>query len=320
MSPRRVSRHLPEGAVVETVGWWGALVLLALLGLFTLGAAILDAAIDARVAGRSAGRAVTHPLRAAAGLLVQQRRRTLAADVLLWRGAGVVLLLAAVMASAVIPLGRWAVSDLDVGVVWFNAMEIVAWAAVWLAGWGPNSAFSLVGGYRFVAQGLAYELPHMFALTTVAIGAGSLRIGDIVAAQRSLWFAVWMPVAFVVYLLSVLAMSFARPFDHAIGHDIAGGASSELSGVDRLVLLAGRKVLLVSGAAMAVPLFLGGGHGPLLPDWLWSIVKTAAVLAFLVWVGRRSPTIRMERFMELAWMVVIPLTLLQALFVSIVVI
>jgi NADH-quinone oxidoreductase subunit H len=61
-------------------------------------------------------------------------------------------------------------------------------------------------------------------------------------------------------------------------------------------------------------------RGPVLPDWLWSLVKTAAVLAVLVWVGRRLPTIRMERFTEVAWMVLVPATLLQALFVSIVVI
>jgi NADH-quinone oxidoreductase subunit H len=224
------------------------------------------------------------------------------------------------MASLVTPLGRWVVGDLSVGVVWFNAMEIVAWAAVWLAGWGGNSAFELVGGYRFVAQGLAYELPHMFVLTTAALGAGSLRIGDIVAAQQNLWFVVWMPVAFVVYLVSVAGMAFFRPFDHAVGQDIAGGAAAELSGVDRLVFTAGRWLLLVSGAAMAVPLFLGGGNGPLLPDWLWSLTKTAAVLALLVWASHKFPTIRMERYMEIAWMVLIPATLLQALFVSLVVI
>jgi NADH-quinone oxidoreductase subunit H len=304
-------------AVVETTAWWGALLLFPLLCLFTFAATAFDAVLAARTAGRSAGNAALQPLRTVAGLLVQQRRRTLAADRLLWRAAGLVLLIAAVLASAVTPLGRWAVSDLDVGVVWFNAMEIVAWAAVWLAGWGPNSAFSLVGGYRFVAQGLAYELPHMFALTTVAIGAGSLRVADI--AQQDLWFVVWMPVAFLVYLLSVLAMSFSRPFDQATSSDLAGGATAELSGVDCLVFLVGQKVLLVSGAAMAVPLFLGGGAGPLLPDWLWSLVKTAAVLALLVYLGRRLPTIRIERFMEVAWMVLIPATLLQALFVSIVV-
>jgi NADH-quinone oxidoreductase subunit H len=306
--------------VVETVGWWGALVLLALLGFFAVAVVVFEGVIAARVAGRGVAGAVGEPLRSVAWLLIQQRRRTLAADALLWRGAGIVLLLAAVMASALTPLGQWAVGDLDVGIVWFNAMEIVAWAAVGLAGWGPNSAFSLVGGYRFVAQGLAYELPHMFALTTVAIGAGSLRVADVVQAQQGLWFVVWMPVAFVVYLLSVLGMSFAKPFDHAVGNDVAGGAVAELSGVDRLVFIVGQKVLFVSGGAMAVPLFLAGGAGPWLPGWLWSLLKTAAVLALLVWVGRRSPTIRMERFMEVAWMVLIPLTLVQALFVSIVVI
>lgn len=306
--------------MVEPVTWWGALLLPVLLAGFALSATALDAGLAARAAGQGGLRAIGSPLRSVAGLLVQQRRRTLAADALLWRGAGIVLLVAAVLASLVTPLGRWVVGDLSVGVVWFNAMEIVAWAAVWLAGWGGNSAFGLVGGYRFVAQGLAYELPHMFVLTTAAIGAGSLRVGDIVAAQQDLWFVVWMPVAFVVYLVSVLAMAFFRPFDQAVGGDVGGGAMSELSGVDRLVFVAGRWVLLVSGAAMAVPLFLGGGHGPLLPDWVWSLVKTAAVLALLVWAGRRFPTIRMERFTEIAWMVLIPATLLQALFVSLVVI
>lgn len=307
--------------MVEQAAWWGAVVLPVVLAVFAMAAVALDNGLAARAAGRAGLRAaVASPARAVAGLLVQQRRRTLAADTLLWRGAGVVLLVAAVMASVVTPFGRWVVSDLSVGVVWFNAMEIVAWAAVWLAGWGGNSAFGLVGGYRFVAQGLAYELPHMFVLTTAAIGAGSLRVGDIVAAQRDVWFVAWMPVAFVVYLVSVLGMAFFRPFDQPVGQDVAGGALAEMSGVDRLVFAAGRWVLLVSGAAMAVPLFLGGGAGPLLPDWLWSLVKTAVVLGVLVWVGRRVPTVRMERYMEVAWMVLVPATLLQALFVSIVVI
>lgn len=299
-------------------GWWGVLLLPALLGVFAFGAA----AFDAWLAGRAAGvrGSVTAPLRAVGGLLLQQRRLTVAGDLLLWRGSGFVLLLAAVLASLTTPLGRWAVGDLSIGIVWFNAMEIVAWAAVWLAGWGGNSAFSLVGGYRFVAQGLAYELPHMFVLTTVAVGAGSLRVADVVVAQQGLWFVVWMPVAFLCYLLSVLGMAFFRPFDQAVGGDIAGGALAEMSGVDRLIFVAGRWILLVSGAAMAVPLFLGGGAGPLLPDWLWSLVKTAAVLALLVWASRRLPTIRMERYMEIAWLVLVPATLLQALFVSIVVI
>ena len=293
------------------------LLLLLLLAAFAFTAATLDGALATRAAGATS---LTVPLRSLAGLLVQQRRRTLAADTLLWRAGPIALVIAAVLAAAVIPLGNRVVADMSVGVVWFNAMEIVAWAAVWLVGWGANSAFGLVGGYRFVAQGLAYELPHMFVLTTAALGAGSLRVTDIVVAQQDLWFVVWMPVAFVVYLVSVLAMAFFGPFGQAAGTDIGGGVFAELSGVDRLVLAAGRRLLLTSGAAMAVPLFLGGGAGPLLPDWAWSLVKTAAVLGGLVWVSRRLPVVRMERFEEIAWLVLVPATLLQALVVALVVI
>lgn len=307
--------------MVDAIGWPGALLLPAVLAAFALAGVMFDSVLAAKAAGGLGVRtAATAPLRSIAGLLVQQRRRTLAADIMLWRGAGLALLAAAVLASLVTPLGNRAVGDLSVGIVWFNAMEIVAWAAVWLAGWGANSAFGLVGGYRFIAQGVAYELPHMFALTTVAIGAGSLRVADVVAAQQDLWFVVWMPIAFAVYLVSVLAMAFTGPFDQPVGRDISGGVLAELSGVDRLVFVAGRWVLLVSGSAMTVPLFLGGGSGPLLPAWLWSVLKTAAVLAALVWAARRVPTVRMERFTEIAWMVLIPATLVQAFVVSLVVI
>jgi len=199
-------------------------------------------------------------------------------------------------------------------------MEVVAWASVWLVGWGTNSAFALVGGYRFLAQGLAYELPHMFALITAALAAHSLDLREIAAAQDGLWFGVWMPVAFATYLLSALAMAFWGPLGHPVGNDLAGGAMAELSGPDRLVFSAGRYGLLTVAAAIAVPLFLGGGAGPLLPGWLWSLVKTCAVLALLVWVRQRLPVLRMDRFMEVAWTVLIPAVLLQMLVVGIVVV
>jgi NADH-quinone oxidoreductase subunit H len=304
--------------MVEAGPWWSGLLLLFVLAVLTVATAMGDSLLAARDAGGSRAHAMRRPLDEVAGLLVQQRRRTLAADGLLWRGGIVALLVAGVLASMVTPLGTRAVADLSVGVVWFNAMEVVAWAAVWLVGWGGNSVFGLVGGYRFVAQGLAYELPHMFALITAALGAESLRVGDIVAAQQSLWFVVWMPAAFVVYLVSVLAMAFWGPFDQAVGRDIAGGAAVELSGVDRLLFAGGRWLLLVSGAAFAVPLFLGGGSGPVLPAWVWTVVKTAAVLALLVWIRRRVPTIRMERYQEIAWLVLIPVMLVQSLIVAVV--
>ncbi|MBL1074319.1 NADH-quinone oxidoreductase subunit H [Nocardia sp. 2] len=311
---------MPGQRVSGIAPWWAALLVPLVVGLMVYAVSAAEAVLRARAAGASASAAVAAPMRTVALALVQQRRGIVGADVLLWRAAGSVLLVAAVCAAALVPVAGTVVLDGGVTLAWFNALEVVAWAAVWLAGWGANSVFSLVGGYRFVAQGLAYELPHMFALICAAVGSGSLSVADIVAAQQDRWFVVIMPVAFVVYLLSVPAMSFLPPFATAAGPEISGGVFAELSGVDRLVLEFARRALFVAAAAMAVPLFLGGGAGPWLPGWLWSVVKTAGVLAVLVWWGRRWPAIRMSRYMEVAWVVLLPLILVQALVVSIVMI
>lgn len=298
--------------------WWAPALLVAGLLLLALSAACLDALLASRGREVPAGRRVATPLQESARLLRQQRRTTVQADALLWRVTGPGLLVVAVLMVAVVPWGHRAVADLDVGVVWFNAMDVTVWALIWLAGWGPNSAHALVGGYRFLALGLGYELPLMFALTAPAVGADSLRLLDIAQAQQGLWFVVWMPVAFVVYCVGVLGFSVSGPFSTPAGADLSGGVLAEASGVDRLLVLAGRYALLSAGAAFAVPAFLGGGAGPALPPWLWSVVKSCLLLAGLVAARRRLPAVRPERFAEAGWLVLLPLTLLQLLVVAVV--
>ena len=116
------------------------------------------------------------------------------------------------------------------------------------------------------------------------------------------------------------AFSVWGPFTPPAGPDVAGGVLAELSGVDRLLVQAGRHALLTAGAAFAVPMFLGGGAGPLLPAWAWVLVKTGALLAVLVWLRRRLPAVRPELFMEVGWVVLLPLVLVQDLVVAVVVV
>lgn len=288
-----------------------ALVVLAV----ALGAGLVVAAADSVVLRGAA--AWSDPVRAGLRHLSTQPRRTLRPDVLLLRAGVVAVPVLAVLAAAVVPLGGQVLAPSSAELVWFNAAEALLWAALWLVGWGPNAVYSLVGGYRFLAQGLAYELPLMFALITVGVGAGSLRVTDVVSAQQDLWFVVTMPVAFVVFLAGSAAFAFWGPFDPPVSADAGGGLLSELAGADRLLVQLGRYVFLGVSAAMAAALFLGAGHGPWLPDAAWHAVKTVAVLAVLVTVGRRVPAIRPDRFVEVAWMVLVPLTLLQALVVSV---
>src|SRR5690349_14557255 len=286
--------------MITSAPLWSVMVVPVLLAAFTAVAITADALLAARAAGRRVSPTeLVAPLAEVPRLLAAQRRTTLAPDSLLWRLGLATVPAAGVLAAVVIPFGPVTASRMSVGVVWFNAMEVLTWAGLWMAGWGANSALSLIGGYRFVAQGLAYELPLMFALISAATGAQSLNVADIVAAQSHLWFAVWVPAAFIVYLAGVYAFCFRVPFGDPAGSDRAVGVLAELSGVDRLVIEAGRWLLLAAGAGMAVPLFLGGGAGPVLPAWAWSAVKTLAVLALLTWGRRRLPVLRADRYAEL---------------------
>jgi NADH-quinone oxidoreductase subunit H len=294
--------------VFSVAGWVLLLLVLAAAG------AAADAAIAARLAGRAVGvREVTAPL------LVKQRRTTRHPDPLLWRMAGGGVLVVASVASVVTPVGGWVVADLGIGVVWWTAFLALLWGAVWLAGWAPNAAYPLVAGYRFVAQALAYEMPLAITVITVALAAGTLQVSGIVTGQQELWYAVWQPVGLATYLVCGLAIAFFGPFSQPLARDIAGGIAAELAGVDRLVFLAGRWVVVVVVAAFTVPLFLGGGAGPLLPGWAWSLVKTLIVLAAMLYTRWRLPLVRVDRFEEFAWMVLLPLSLLQAFMVGVVV-
>lgn len=305
--------------IVEIGPAW-TLIAAPLLLLLAALAACLDRVFVRRSLNLPLRVGFSAPFDEAARLMRQRRRTTVSADRPLWRIGVAGLVVIALLKVSVLPLGVWTVADLSIGVVWFNAMDVMIWAAVWLAGWGANSHFSLVGAYRFLAQALSYELPLMFALTAPAVAASSLRLGDVVSAQQGLWFVVWMPVAFGVFCISVIAFSVWGPFSTAAGTDIAGGVLTEVSGVDRLMLLVGRYALLASGAAFAATLFLGGGSGPVLTPWAWTLVKTVLVLAVFVAVRQRFPAIRPDRFAEVGLLILMPLALLQLLVVSVVVV
>lgn len=59
----------------------------------------------------------------------------------------------------------------------------------------------------------------------------------------------------------------------------------------------------------------GARAGP----WAWSLLKTLAVLVALVCIQRRFPMVRADRYVEFAWVVLVPLAVLQALVPALVV-
>jgi NADH-quinone oxidoreductase subunit H len=288
------------------------------LVLGTYAVAVLDAA-GARVAAGGRLRPidiVAGPLRRAALLVRTSRSTTERPDRQAWALAPAMLAGMAAGAVATVPFGPdLAVADVDDGIVLFGAAMAVVMVGVYLHGWSANSPMPLVGGYRFIALALSYEMPLALVLIAAALPAESLSVGAIVESQHDLWNVVRQPLGLPLYLVAGTGLAFWGPLNGADGPDLSGGTSAEVSGPARLMWELARRFVLVAVAVMGAAVFLGGWQGPVLPGPAWMALKTLALLAMLVWAGHRLARVRLERFVVVAWAVLIPLALVDV-FVS----
>lgn len=298
---------------------------LAAFGLVLAGIWYL-AAVDRLVARGVAGAgwqpvaAVLDPLRDGLRLLFKEFRPTERPDRLLWPAAPLLLLALSLAALTVMPLSPTLIgADIGVGVVYLTAMIALVLVAVFLSGWGCNSKYPLIAGYRFIGLALAYEMPYAITIIAVALPAESLRLGAIVAVQQeTLWNALLQPLGFLIYLLCALTVAFRAPFDVNQTADLAGGSELELGGAPLLLWRIGRYALLLTTGAFAVPLFLGGGAGPWLPDAAWTLIKVVLVTGGLTVLGHLVGRVRLDRFMKIAWVWLIPLSLVNLFLVGLV--
>ncbi len=266
------------------------------------------------IAGHPLRAAPPIPARSARRLMRQQVVRTERPDMLLWVLAPAAYLGLAAAALTVIPLSPGVVvADVRTGVVLFGAAEALAIVAFFFHGWSPNSPMALVAGYRFVAVALSYELLSMFVLIGAAIPAESLSIGAIVESQAGLWNVIRQPLGLPLFLIVALGVTFSGPLDLLDSNDLAGGGSIEDSGVQRLAWRVARHAMRVAFAACSAAVFLGGWQGPILPGGAWMALKTLALLALLAFLDAFVARISAERFVRIAWGVLLPLAFLDLL-------
>ena len=249
--------------------------------------------------------------RRALSLLGQPLRRPATYDSFLFHLAPPLLLLAAIVALATVP---WAPGflgiDFQAGVILFAAALAYVTPAIFMAGWGAGRALAVVGGFRWLALMLAYAMPIAMVLTAVAAPAGSLRPADIVDVQHAVPMVLAQPLAAALWLPAVIAVCYLPPFDlPQADSELGGGAFSEYRGLDAALVALAQRVLLLAVSGMTAAMFLSGWYGPLLPPAVWMALKTLAVAALLLWLGRRLPRIEVDRALSLAWKVANPLAI-----------
>ncbi|MBI3287104.1 MAG: NADH-quinone oxidoreductase subunit H, partial [Chloroflexi bacterium] len=215
----------------------------------------------------------------------------------------------------VIPFGRgmYAV-DLNIGFLYIAAVSGGTTIPVLMAGWASRNKYALLGAMRAVAQLIAYEIPQVLSIVGVLLLAGSLSLVSITQGQRSLWYVVLQPVGFLIFLLSSMAELERKPFDIPEAEsEIVAGYHIEYSGMKfaMFYLVIFFNPFLVS--MIAVALFLGGWEGPLLPGYVWFLLKSTLVLFVIMWLSATVPRLRVDQLMGFAWKVLVPLSLVNLL-------
>lgn len=233
--------------------------------------------------------------------------------------APALLLAAGVLAALVLPLapGR-VVIDLYTGALWVNAALVYVAVALVMAGWAPNGAYAMVGGWRFLGQLIAYSMLVVMPITAVAMRAQSLTTTAVVTSQADLWNVAAQPLGFTLFFLAAMALCFLPPFDLPDApSELAGGVFSEYTGFRLATMRLARTVLVLTLSASVAVFFLGGWLGPGLPPWFWTALKTLAVAATMLFAGRYLPRIREAHMLEWGWKYGIPLALVNILWVGV---
>src|SRR5439155_25587513 len=144
------------------------------------------------------------------------------ADKLVHLLAPLVLVVAAFLGYAVLPVGRNMVAvNLDAGVLYFFAVGSIVELSIFMAGWSSRNKYSMLGAMRAIAHMISYEVPLILSAVTIIMMAGSLSTVKIVEAQAGYigvlphWFALtpWGLAGFILFMIAATAESNRSPFD-----------------------------------------------------------------------------------------------------------
>ena len=268
--------------------------------------------------------------------------------------APIVAMIPALTTVSVVPFGAYVdtagqlvplvLADVDVGLLAVFAVSSLGVYALILAGWASNSKYPFLGGVRASAQLISYELSMTLSILPVFLwvnapgGSGTLSLFAVVQAQSGpwhswsgLWFIFTMPVAALIFLVSLFAETNRLPFDMAEGEaDLVGGFHTEYGSLKWGLFFVAEYSHMLIGSGVFVLLFLGGwnplpwlplatlagwlglaGH-PLVVGILSVVIFLTKVMFFIflfMWVRWTVPRFRYDQVMKLGWQKLLPLAI-----------
>ncbi len=250
------------------------------------------------------------------------------ANRLIYIFAPTVMVVTALMSYAVIPFGDsftilgqkvdLVVADVNVGLLYLFAISSLGVYGLAMGGWASNNKYSLLGAIRSSAQMISYELSLGLSVIGVLMITGSLSTVQIVEAQSKVWFIVYQPLGFIIYLISAVAECSRTPFDLTeCENELVAGYQTEYSSMKFALYYLAEYAHILVVSSLGVTLFFGGWHGPFLPPVIWFLIKVFIFIFFFIWVRATYPRFRYDQLMKFGWKVLFPLALLNIMLTAV---
>jgi NADH-quinone oxidoreductase subunit H len=235
------------------------------------------------------------------------------ADRILFNLAPVLIAAPALMVFSVIPFGVGTyVADLNVGILFIMAITSLTTLAVLTAAWSSANRIAILSALRSVALLISYEIPMALALVGVIMLAGSMSLGDIIAAQ-GIPFILVQPLGFFVFFLAAMAEMARAPFDLTEAEsELAAGYLNDYASMKFGLFFLAEFMAEISTAAIVTTLFLSGWKGfEPIPSHFWFGAKLIAVLFVIIWFRMTLPRLRVDQVLKFAWKGLFELTMIN---------
>ncbi|HEC23755.1 MAG TPA: NADH-quinone oxidoreductase subunit NuoH [Chloroflexi bacterium] len=237
------------------------------------------------------------------------------ADMMPFMMAPVIAVMSVILIWAVVPFTPNLIgTDVNIGALYFVAVSSLGVMAILMAGWSSNNKYALLGAFRAVAMLVSYEVPLVLTLMIPVLLTGSMRMNEIVAAQR-IAYLFMMPLAGAIFWIASVAEVGRQPFDVLEGEsEIVAGYHIEYSGFAFAMFYAAEWAHGFAICALMAVLFLGGWRGPgveQIPTLgiVYFLLKTFLLYFFQVWTRAILPRIRIDHIMYFCWKFLVPLSL-----------
>jgi NADH-quinone oxidoreductase subunit H len=317
-----------------------AILLISLIGFayLTLFERRILARIQVRIGPNRAGPwGLLQPVADGIKLIFKEELIPTQADRILFILAPVATVIPALIILAVIPFGPsirlfgreislGLAADVNVGVLYLAAVTSIAVYGITIAGWSSNNKYALMGGLRSSAQMISYELALGLSLVGPILMAGSMSVQAIVLDQHSVWYAVYQPIGFLVWVVASLAEVNRAPFDMPEAEqELTAGYHVEYSGMKFALFFMAEYVKMIAVSVIGATLFMGGYWGPFVDQVpilgpVYLLIKTTALVFIQVWVRATLPRFRYDRLMAFGWKVLLPAALLNVMTTAVLVV